>query len=97
MTEPVLTPIHPVNPDTPAATLRQRLLAAGQEPIPAWVPCSDCENHQCSIHGCHAHDCPCPELEFWDSELGINPYEQGGDLTPEWLEFLKKQFNYEEE
>ena len=66
--------------------------------LPAWIPCPECDNFLCVIHGgVHAHDCACPELEFWDSELGLNPYEQGGHLTPGELEQLKTEHGYVEE
>ena len=45
-------------------------------PPPAWVLCPDGDNFICSWHGGHAHDCECPDLETWDSEWRLNPYEQ---------------------
>lgn len=53
-------------------------------PPAAWVQCDCCENFLCTWHGGHAHDCPedeCPELEVWDYEWGLNPYEQA---HPKW-------------
>ena len=64
---------------------------------PAWVQCPDCDNFLCTIHGGHADSCACPELEFWDSVLGLNPYEQGGRLTVAELEALKTQHGCVEE
>ncbi len=48
-------------------------------PPAAWIPCECCDNFLCTWHGGHAHDCPeaeCPELETWDGEWFLNPYEQ---------------------
>ena len=53
-------------------------------PPPAWVQCECCDNFLCTWHGGHAHDCPeteCPELEVWDGEWGMNPYEEA---HPNW-------------
>jgi len=53
-------------------------------PPPAWVPCEGCDNFICTWHRQHAHDCDeaeCPELEVWDYEYGLNPYE---DHHPFW-------------
>lgn len=59
----------------------------------AWEEC-DCGSFMCRIHGEHASDCACPSLQFWDEMLGMNPYEQGGDLTPEELQERLKAAGY---
>src|SRR5436305_690717 len=45
--------------------------------IPAWIPCTGCENFWCTIHGMHAHDCSCPPIEEWT----VDPYS-GVPLMP---------------
>ena len=52
----------------------------------AWVRCRKCENFLCNIHGGHVHDCGCPSLEWWDGVVGIDPYAEGGSLTPAQIE-----------
>lgn len=52
---------------------------------PIWEKCPCCDNFLCTIHGGHAHDCECPGLEVFDGELGINPYQEGGELSAEEL------------
>lgn len=81
----------------PIRDLLDVLLGVARRPVPAWTACPCCENQLCAIHGSHAHDCACPSLEFWDMELGVNPYEQGGALTDEHVEFLKARFGYVDE
>lgn len=81
----------PVDPKALEAAL------ALTDDYPAWVKCGECDSFLCTIHGGHADSCACPELEFWDSELGLNPYEQGGRLTVAELEALKIQHGYTEE
>jgi hypothetical protein len=78
-------------------TWADHLAACQKGDTPAWVKCGECDNFLCTIHGGHADSCACPELEFWDSELGLNPYEQGGRLTVAELEALKVQHGYVEE
>lgn len=63
-------------------------MTAREKAIPAWAPCQCCQDFICNIHGGHASECPCPALEDWDQELGINPYLDGGGLTPETLSNL---------
>ncbi len=36
------------------------------DPIPAWVPCDNCDEWYCTIHGEHVHDCPCPPIDEWE-------------------------------
>ena len=62
----------------------------------AWVQCPCCDNFVCSIHGVHVHECVCPPLEVWDSGLGMNPYEGGGNMTPESLEKRLQEIGYVE-
>ena len=53
---------------------------------PAWEICEDCGEMWCNVHATHTgdFDCDCPGIEDWEM-LGIDPYEAGGDLTPEEL------------
>jgi len=47
-------------------------------PLPAWVPCSLCEDFLCTIHeGEHAADCECPPIDEW----ACDPYSAGGRPT----------------
>lgn len=62
---------------------------------PAWVPCDCCDNFICTIHGGHAHDCDCPPLDVWDADLGMVPYDEGGDLTPEALKARLEEAGYD--
>ena len=56
--------------------------------LAAWVKCPCCDNYLCNIHGGHAHDCACPDLECFEWATGLDPYTQGGHLTPDELEGL---------
>jgi hypothetical protein len=35
---------------------------------PAWMPCPCCDDWWCNIHGMHTGECPCPEIDEWDSD-----------------------------
>lgn len=66
--------------------------------VAAWVKCEVCDDFMCNIHkGLAAHDCACPELEVWDGQLGLNPYEEGGEITPEKLQEMLAAIGYEAE
>ena len=52
-------------------------------PPPAWVPCTCCDDHACTLHARHAFECPddeCPSIEEWESD-GLDPYN---DHHPLW-------------
>ena len=72
------------------AVLLDRVSARlGGSKVPAWAPCADCGEMVCAIHACHTGDsgCECPGTEVWD-EIGLDPYAEGGRLTPEALQTL---------
>jgi DNA (cytosine-5)-methyltransferase 1 len=51
---------------------------------PAWEPCECCDDWWCNIHGMHTGECPCPEIDEWDSD----PYSvchAAGEGLPHWI------------
>ena len=35
---------------------------------PAWESCECCDDWWCNLHGMHTGECPCPEIDEWDSD-----------------------------
>ena len=35
---------------------------------PAWEPCECCDDWWCNVHKMHTGECPCPEIDEWDSD-----------------------------
>ena len=35
---------------------------------PAWEPCECCDDWWCNVHEMHTGECPCPEIDEWDSD-----------------------------
>lgn len=34
----------------------------------AWMPCPCCDDWWCNIHGMHTGECPCPEIDEWETD-----------------------------
>jgi len=35
---------------------------------PPWAPCECCDDWWCNLHEMHTGECPCPEIDEWDSD-----------------------------
>jgi DNA (cytosine-5)-methyltransferase 1 len=35
---------------------------------PAWEPCECCDDWWCNVHEMHTGECPCPEIDEWESD-----------------------------
>jgi hypothetical protein len=64
-------------PQLAATFLRAFLEVIGRVPVPAWIPCPDCDDFFCTLHGSHVADCPCPDIDSWAQD-GLDPYTVGG-------------------
>jgi DNA (cytosine-5)-methyltransferase 1 len=41
----------------------------------AWIPCPCCDEYWCNIHRQHACDCPCPEIDEWETDPYLDPLQ----------------------